>query len=324
MNTKLNKEKKKFNPECITEIFSELDNFKVLVKKKDKEIHHLKNTIEQKQNEYNEMLCQKDYEIKQIRLECGDGCINKAEVFEEIKNARETLKGMKAEILKLCTKQGIIDKCNEGDINEESRNKYFYQSEALTELKSLNEEIKDRKNDIMRLSGVSLSTENPHEIILELKNMIAEKEKRIEELKEERKEEQRLIPKSKVQIISEINNMKKLIKNKDEELEKIIAEKNEAIMDLVDEVKKLKKSQTGELISEKKLIKRNSKEYKQSTDEISELKLLLQEKQREIKRLNELITGNSNYLEEIDIEDNLSAIELTEEQRDLLDRKSVV
>ena len=123
-------EKQDISIENIIDVFNELNNLKCILKEKDDEIEKVNeyindrslrgsehNILEEELNRLKRVLKEKDEEIGQLRSDYidNDGRVDldKFGIIEEIKNAKETLKGRKEAIMRLYEDKLINPKVKE-------------------------------------------------------------------------------------------------------------------------------------------------------------------------------------------------------------------
>ena len=215
---------------------SEISRMNAERKEEQKLVPKEKSKLINEMNKLNKLLKDKESEISKLN-------IDKKKNTEELKKHKKLIKDKEAEITKLneTIKRGSSSTTadpKKAKSQEKDKNKFKGKSKD-----------KDKSKD----------AEDAKELTVELTNIkkqLKDKEAEITRINNERKEEKKLIPKSKAQIISELNKVKKTLSEKESEIAKLSADKDDIEGRLNEEIEKNRR-----LIDDKELNSSISERY---------------------------------------------------------------
>ena len=260
-------------------INEELNNLKNKLKRKDEDLIILKEKINKNNFDIKEYEKNKKY-ILEIKSENEKLINNNKKLNETIISIEQNLSFYKNKYNDIISKYDIIKKDKE-HIDKE----LFHQKEKN---KDLNSEIENLRNELMGLN------EDKNKLIKKIKDNDIIKKKEYDDLINRTKE--RLEEKQKEDI--------ERIKNDDTNIMKIkikaLEEQNDELKEKIKEMKEnIKQKNNNDIIMEE-----NKNQIVNLNDEISYLKLQIQLKDSETKRLNRLYKENIDLIKQLDNENN--------------------
>ena len=260
-------------------INEELNNLKNKLKRKDEDLIILKEKINKNNFDIKEYEKNKKY-ILEIKSENEKLINNNKKLNETIITIEQNLSFYKNKYNEIISKYDIIKKDKE-HIDKE----LFHQKEKN---KDLNSEIENLRNELMGLN------EDKNKLIKKIKDNDIIKKKEYDDLINRTKE--RLEEKQKEDI--------ERIKNDDTNIMKIkikaLEEQNDELKEKIKEMKEnIKQKNNNDIIMEE-----NKNQIVNLNDEISYLKLQIQLKDSEAKRLNRLYKENIDLIKQLDNENN--------------------
>ena len=260
-------------------INEELNNLKNKLKRKDEDLIILKEKINKNNFDIKEYEKNKKY-ILEIKSENEKLINNNKKLNETIISIEQNLSFYKNKYNDIISKYDIIKKDKE-HIDKE----LFHQKEKN---KDLNSEIENLRNELMGLN------EDKNKLIKKIKDNDIIKKKEYDDLINRTKE--RLEEKQKEDI--------ERIKNDDTNIMKIkikaLEEQNDELKEKIKEMKEnIKQKNNNDII-----IEENKNQIVNLNDEISYLKLQIQLKDSETKRLNRLYKENIDLIKQLDNENN--------------------